>query len=602
MSAAGGSNAHRAVAHSGRWALKDRMSAFDPEQFARTSTHVARLARADDLFGLLRRRIVTPHGCAALVWRTDSGPVLFASGAEVPADGVREIMLIRTAPLELAYSFERLASKDGFEFAAAIQCQVHIVPQREDLASFRTSVLGSRDSANPEHVRLLCAETVHAAAAQFARERDAARLADPTEWDAFDAALAERFKPLGFSTGLALGRDPRSRWTSETFGASQRVRQTARLRQERLEEDARLRAASVEARKLRLSELETLVAKARQVAEQAGGAGVADLVKAFDPAQRGEFYQGLLAANRPARPTSAIVAIAGEEVFFFDPAHNRHPSKRVALAGPLGGLRSAQIVTVGDHDEVIIGAGRGLHRITPDGNVIGSLTVTTDTKSRGGFNAVALCGDSIYATHSELGIWRWPHSSGGPGEACLAESTGGAKTVRGIQTDLQNRLWVGIDDSVLAWRPEATSPPTRWKFPGNVTALLVAENALFIALADGRVLHRPHLDDDTQERIFGPGGTIDSLAWSPGGGMPRLIVANGAPQVHMLVIGDASRTEYRGPTGIRSIAATEDHIAGITHARDQVVLWRAETPEEPAAMIPVSRICGRSIQDVLLLT
>jgi len=577
------------------------MSAFDPEQFARTTTHVARLARADDLFGLLRRRIVTPHGCAALVWKADSAPVLFASGAEIPADGVREVMLIRTAPLELDYSFERLTSSDGFDFSANIQCQVHIVPQREDLASFRTSVLGSRDSANPEHVRLLCAETVQAAAAHFARERDAEKLADPTEWHAFDAILADRFKPLGFSTGLALGRDPRSKWRSESFGASQRVRQTARLRQERIEEDARHRAATIEARKSRLSELEALVAKARQVAEQAGGAGVADLVKAFDPAQRGEFYHGLLAANRAARPTTAVLSIAGDEALFFDPANPRQPSKRITLAGPLGGLRSVQHMAIGDRDEIVIGAGRGLHRMTPAGEVIGSLVVTTDAVSRGGFNAVAVCGDSIYATHSELGLWRWPHAANSPGEVCLGDLTSGAKTIRGVQTDIQGRLWLAIDDSVIAWRPDAGEPPARWKFPSNVTALLVADNSLFIALADGRVLHRPHLDDDTQERIFGPGGTIDALAWSPGGGMPRLILSNGAAQVHMLVIGDASRTEYRGPAGIRSIAATEDYIAGITHARDQVVLWRAESPEEPAAMIPVSRICGRSIQDVLLL-
>src|SRR5262245_58940798 len=136
------------------------MSAFDPEQFARNTSMVARLARADDLFGLLRRRISTPHGCAVLVWRGDPGPHLFAAGAEVPAEVVREIMLIRTAPLELAYSFERLASKDGFEFVTSIQCQVLIVPQREDLVSFRASVLGSRDSANAEHVRQLCAEAV----------------------------------------------------------------------------------------------------------------------------------------------------------------------------------------------------------------------------------------------------------------------------------------------------------------------------------------------------------------------------------------------------------------------------------------------------------
>ncbi len=511
-------------------------------------------------------------------------------------------MLIRTAPLELAYSFDRLTSKDGYDFAASIQCQVHIVPQREDLVSFRNSILGSRDSANPEHVRLLCAEVVHTAAAHFAREREAARLADPTEWHLFDAALSERFKPLGFSSGLALGRDPRSNWSSETFGASQRVRQTARLRQERLEEDARLRTASVEARKSRLSELEALVARAKQVAEQAGGAGVADLVKAFDPAQRGEFYHGLLAANRAARPTSAVLAIAGDDVLMFDPANPKQPSKRISLAGPLGGLRSAQAVKTAERDEIIIGAGRGLHRIAPSGEILGSLAVAGDASARGGFNAMAVSGAHVYATHSELGLWRWPHSGEGAGEKCLSELTDGAKTIRGIQSDIQNRLWLAIDDSIVAWRPDAANSTMRWKFPGNVTALLAADDALFIALADGRVLHRPHLDDDSQERIFGPGGSIDSLAWSPGGGMPRLIVANGAQQVHMLVIGDASRTEYRAPVGIRSITATEDYIAGITHARDQVALWRMETPEEPAALIPVSRICGRTIQDVLLLT
>lgn len=577
------------------------MSAFDPEQFARSSNLVARLARADDLFGLLRRRIVTPHGCAALVWRSDSAPALFASGSEVSADGVRELLLIRTAPLELDYAFERLTSQDGFEFAATIHCQVHIVPQREDLVSFRTSVLGSRNTANTEHVRQWCTETVHAAAAHFARQLEATKLADPTEWDAFDTALSERFKPLGFSSGLALGRDPRSKWTSDAYGVSQRARQTARMRQERLDEDARLRSASVEARKSRLSELESLVARAKQVAEQAGGAGVADLVKAFDPTQRGDFYRGLLAANRPDRPTTAVIAVAGDELLFFDPANTRQPSKRITLAGPLGGLRSAQLVAVEDRHEIVVGAARGLHRIDSSGDVHGTLSTPGDANPRGGFNAAAATDGFMFATHSELGVWRWPIAADGAGEKCLLDVTHAAKTIRGIQSDSTGRLWMAIDDFVVAWRPTVADPPMRWKFPSNVTALLVADNSLFVALSDGRVLHRPSLDDDTQERICGPGGTIDSLAWTPGGGIPRLIVANGAPQAHMLVIGDASRTEYRGHAGIRSLTATEDTIAGITHARDQIVLWRMETPEEPAAMIPVSRICGRTIQDVLLL-
>lgn len=575
---------------------------FDPEQFARNAKLVARLARADDLFGLLRRRVSVPQGCTAIVWRAETAPTVYAAGTEMPGDGAREIMLVRTAPLELQFAFDRLLSKDGFDFAATVQCQVFVVPQREDLVSFRTGVLGSHDSADVERVRLVCAETVHGAMGQFAREHEADVLADPAQWSGFDAVLAQRFKPVGFSTGLALGRDPRISLTSESYATSQRARQTARLRQERLDHDAKLRAATVEARKSRLSELETLVAQARAIAEQAGGAGVAELIRSFDPAQRGEFYRGLLAANKPSKPTTAVIAIAGDEALFFDPADPRQPSKRIDLSGPLGGLRSIQWNETVDGGEIVIGAGRGVHRLTREGNKTASHAVASDVAARGGFNAMARLDNAVYGTHSELGIWRWQATGDAPGEACLGELTAGSKTIRCIQPDAHGRLWFAVDETVFEWRPDAATPPRRWTFPSTVTALLAADGSLFIALADGRVLHRPHLDDDSQERIFGPGGTIDDLSWSPGGGAARLILANGMPQAHMVIVGDASRADYRAPTGIRSATATEDFIAGITQARDQIALWRMETPEEPAAMIPVSRICGRSIQDVMLLS
>ena len=577
-------------------------TAFDLDAFSRGSDTIARLVRAEDLFGLLRRRVTVPTGCTALVWGSGGAPRVVGSGEAIEADGVREILFVRSAPIELSVRVDPAASRDGFAFRAEVAAAVHVVPERQDLASFRNAVLGSKGSADAARLTQVCDECLSAATLEFAKSRDAAALADPTTWEAFDAELAARFKPLGFSTGLALGRDPRVTFVSEAFAESQRNRQSARLRQERLEADAQLRSASVQARKAGLAELETLVEKARALAERAGGAGIGDLIKSFDPTQRGEFYHGLLASAKTARPTRAILVVAGDELLEFDPSEMKQPRRRVSLSSPLGGLRSVRAATIGGEQAILVGAGRGVHRVAVEGGLAASYACPTEGAPRGGFNAAVIIGDSLAATHSELGLVRWSIQSPGTAECCLADLTAGVKTVRDIQIDAAGRAWLSIDDKVVQWRPDEPTATRVLRMPGAVTALLVCDEGIFAGLSDGRIVRRPHAEVDELEIVRGPGGgAVQALGRVAGGGVPRLVVAAGAAQVDLLVIGDASRAEYRAPLPIKWAVAGEDCLVGVGEGRDQLHIWRPGEPESPAATVSIGRLCGRSIQDVALL-
>ena len=61
-----------------------------------------------------------------------------------------------------------------------------------------------------------------------------------------------------------------------------------------------------------------------------------------------------------------------------------------------------------------------------------------------------------------------------------------------------------------------------------------------------------------------------------------------------------SRYEAGGQT-VRRAECAADIIVATTDARDRVLIWRADEPQQPACVINIHRLTGRSIQDVCLI-
>jgi hypothetical protein len=495
---------------------------------------------------------------------------------------------------------------------------VRAAPQRADLAAFAQAVLGSGTEVTADHLREHCAAKVRAALDAFARAHPAAALLIPATWEAFGAVLAEHFKPLGFASGLVLGPNPRVTFESPGYASARRKAEVEEQRQRRQEAEGQLRAAEAEARRKHLGELQELLARLKQLRAENPALSMVDLVKMFDPGQRGLLYAGLGVEERPARRTEAVVVVAGDELIRLDPAELSRAAQRWNLSSPAGPLRSVRLAGTKDERLFLVGARWGVHLVGLDGKVRRTCLLQGPFELRGGFNASVLLGGFLYATHSEVGLVRWPVEEGAAApsdaghELCLPDVTAGAKTVRGVQADDSGRLWFSVDRRVVGWTPDQDGPPTLLPVPVMIEALLAADGQVYAGLEDGRIV-RWAMDDAAMEpppkaavpqmeSVRGPTGSpVQSLGWVRGGGVPRLLIADGRSQIDLQVVGDSFVGAYRCEQKLRWGFAAEDWIVGVNDRRDQVLLWRWNEPDQPAERVSIGQFCGRSVQDIVLL-
>jgi hypothetical protein len=86
-------------------------------------------------------------------------------------------------------------------------------------------------------------------------------------------------------------------------------------------------------------------------------------------------------------------------------------------------------------------------------------------------------------------------------------------------------------------------------------------------------------------------------------GVKRLVFTDTSLSVHASVLGDNFRCEYEaGGQTIRRVEVAPDLLVATTDLRDRLICWDPAKPDEPQCVVPVSRLCGHSIQDICLVT
>ncbi|MFH1417965.1 MAG: hypothetical protein ABII12_06740 [Planctomycetota bacterium] len=575
---------------------------FDMEAFSRDHTLVAVLVLADEVFSFLSRALTMPSACVAMVEGESGQPSLVPAGQSVEASGARALFFAKTSLLPLEYAFSGLDSKDGYEFDARVRLSVRVVPERAELAALRRAVFTGENRIDLSHLRDHCEEAVRTAVSAFTKTRDAAALSSPETWSQFDGLLTELFKPVGFESGLALGPDPRITLESPAYAEARQADQSASLHRKHLEAEEQLRAAAVEARARHLEDLEKLLERVRDIADKSGSMDVATLVKTFDAGQRGVLYEGLVALNQTGSATRAILVAAGNELIWFDPASPQTPFRRQDLTSDLGPLRSIRLSQDGNDHLLMVGARNGIHLISAHDGKRVIYTLSCEEELRGGVNSAALLGDSLYATHSEVGLIRWERSRPDAHEVCLADVTDRAKSIRNVQADESGRIWFTVNDRVISWEPTGDTAPVQLAAPADVTVLIVSDGHAYAGLENGAVVRWNTANTKNRVTLRSASGeAVRSLNWLGGGGIPRLLIADGRPLLDLQVLGDTYRGEYRCHRHLRWGFAAEDYIVGVDSSRDRIIIWRIDTPAEPAQTVSIGRICGRSIHDVALL-
>lgn len=576
---------------------------FELDNLTRDENLIAHIASPSELFSFLNRQIIVPPSCVAFVETNAGQPYVVSAGKPVESEGVRELLFVRTVPFEFGYEFADFESADGFRFAGRAELAIHVVTDRTELASFKRELLGSNRSVNIERLRRHCEAAVQSALARFLSTRPAEQLVSPDTWNEFDDVLTEAFKQVGFSSGLALGRDPRLTLKSTAFEESRSEARAAEIRMEREQEEARRRQDAAAARDRHLADLGAMLGKVKEMADATGALDVADVIKTFSADQRGQLYQGLLSMDTSAKATKQILVVAGSALVWFDPNKPGEIARKQKLPkDDIGALRSVRVVESQGVQRILVGARNGVHVLDSEGEILYTCILHNRPELRGGFNAATMVGTDIFASHSEVGLVRWRKEAPETAIHCLDHLTEGSHSVRDVQRDDAGRLWLGIDNIVVSWNPKADDSDQAAGAPAEVTTLSVADGYAIAGLKNGAIVRWLAGDLKNMETLRRQtGSAVRSVKWISGGGVPRLLVGDGRSYLELMVLGDAYHGQYRCLHEMRWGFAADDIVVGVNDPRDTYILWKKNAPEQPAAHVSVRRLTGRSIQDVALL-
>ncbi len=574
------------------------------ETLSRDPSLVACIIRPDEVFSFMTRHVVLPKDSAALVTKDDGRCDVVTGGDPVHADGTSEIVFARLAEFALQYNFAGFPSKDKYKFDGATALTVSPIGDRIELQALRGSLLSNAPTFRKNELRSHCQEAVQVALSNFISERTAEELVRPACWDEFDGVLAETFKRIGFESGLALGPNPRLTLKSSHYESSQAEARAREIREQRQAEEQRRKQEAQAAREAQLDSIGNMMERVKQMSDSGGAVDVGELVRAFDAEQRGTLYEGLLAGEKGMQPVDKVLVVSGTSLLWFgmDNPHENYRKQRLTddATGP---LRSVRVIEDGPRRLVLVGARNGVHVIDADSGDLLTTCIAKGKKDvKGGFNATAMIGTDIFASHSELGLMKWANDNPKRAIPCLTDLTEGSHAVRDVQSEFGRRLWLAIDNLVVAWQPEDDLSQSAIEAPSEISSLCVADGYVIAGLKTGMILRWVAGASDEYEVLRERDHrTVRSVKYLSGGGVPRVLVGDSRQFLDLMVIGDAYHGQYRALHDLRWGFAKGDLVVGVNDGRDTMIVWDKNKPQHPKFHVPVRRMLGRSIQDVALL-
>ncbi len=582
-------------------------SNFDPKRFFHRPENVALYVPADELFGLLKRSLDLPAQWAALTARSAGDHVVTPPGGIVEGADAEDILFVRTTPFDIELSEEGIVTKDRLGCRTDLRLRLSIIPERTELLSFRKSVVASHRVVQTKSLAQFLGPTLRTALSQFAAGCDAADLVDGSSTEALTAALTESLQAPLFTAGMMLEATPSAKFDSKTLKQVRESQRDAAKRRAEHEAAHQVQQALQRAQSDRMDHLSALLTRLGEMAAASPDVDLPDLVRTFSERERGEVYEALFASEPAASTTRWIVVAAGDELLFFDPASMESPARRLTITGDAGPVRSIHPRGDGAGTVLLLGAATGVYRLPieraePDV----TLLVPGDPQVKGGFNAAALIGDRVFASHSEIGLCEWDVHQPFEPKMRFESMTRDAKAVRAVQF-FDGHVYCAIDDRIIRFSADELSDRPTTIFTGSgttITALVPTPKGLYAGNSGGDVLHWADGRETAPDRLHtGTQRAAESLWLLTTHGVRRLVYSDTSLQVHARVLGDNFTCHYEaGGQTLRRVEVAPDLLVATNDLRDRLICWSPGQPAKPSATIAVSRLCGRSVQDVCLVS
>lgn len=582
-------------------------SKFDPELFFQRPENVALRAPASELFGFLRKEIDLPGQWAALVARTTGDHALVRAGGIVSANDVEDILFFRVTQVEVSIEDDSVVTRDRFACRVGVQLRLSVIPERGELLSFEKEVLGSHRVVQTSGLSRFLEPIVVSALTNFAADHDAEALVVGSLASELTEAVTKAIEGACFTAGMLLEGKPRITLESDTLRKVRAAQAEASARRAQHEAAAQVQQALSQAQQQHLDHLTGLLSRLNELADQSPDVALPELMRTFSEKQRGELYGALFASEQAASQTKWIVVAAGEELLFYDPRDADQPVRRLECNGSAGPVRSVQMQRVESGDTVLwLGAATGVYRwpIASDQPDL-TLSVEPAPSVRGGFNAVTIVGERVFASHSEIALCVWNVAEPAAARPLFESMTRSAKAVREACI-FGGDIYCAIDDRVIRFPADGLAENPARIYTGSVatiTALCPTGDSLFAGNSDGDIWHWSAGRDTKPERLHtGLSRAVESVRLVDTHGVKRLIYADTSLHIHAQVLGDSFVCRYEaGGQTLRRVEVAPDMLVATNDLRDRLIVWTPGEPAKPKGVIFVARGTGRSVQDVCLV-
>jgi hypothetical protein len=286
---------------------------------------------------------------------------------------------------------------------------------------------------------------------------------------------------------------------------------------------------------------------------------------------------------------------------WLDPQQPEAIRSRRQLPEDLGGLRSVRFDAA--QNWLLIGAASGVWVVREsDGEIVMRCDTPGAGRPKTGFNAACVSGQHVFATHSQLGFWRWALDGRASPLPLLQTRDGTPKAVRATTPLPDGRVIFSIDQRVQVYTPGSETTDVLAVADGVIHCLAAHGRMLFIGTDRGTLL-RMNLDqpDDiwSPYRRSGPLESVHVRSWND---LVELVV----PGADAGILGVYEQENVVVRLGsarfpIRQVDATDDVVVGLSDRRDELLVLHGHASAGERE-VPLARMIGGSIQDVALVT
>ncbi len=544
-----------------------------------------------------------PDKWMGLIERADGRRKFVPSGEPPGAAPGDHVTLVRNRPIELSIETAG-TSKCGHDVTARSLLTVRWHAREDDLAALREALL-RRDVLSLADLNAAFSDGgAQAVLRRFVAARTVEQLlsGDPRE-DFSDALLQdEPIRRFIFESGLAIERVARLTFTSESFDKSRAIQRDAQRRVEQLAARETIERAASAATLRRLDDLHGVLERLKSL--PAGDAQMRwhELLPGLSPAERGRLLENLWRLTPDRVRTEAVVAVAGNQVVWVDPASPDKLLKRAGLPDDFGGLRCVDFEP--KRSWLLVGAARGVWAIsTDDGAVAGRYDVAGVDTPRTGFNAVLEWRDRLYATHSALGVWSWPLDGDGPAHSILQPHSGVPRSVRCPVGLDDGRVLFAADDCLHAFDPSCGELSALGTADDVIHSVAAVGQRVFVGTDSGRIMQLDlrHPDDWWQaHRARDAVETLSARRWDD---LIEVVAPVGADGVLAIYPDESFTAQLMAPNAsIRRAWVSDDVVVALSDNRDRLFVLQSLGADRRGREATISRLVGHSVQDVCLIS